>query len=336
MTILQKLTQHHNLPQIKAADLMRQIMSGKMSDVMKSAVLTALAAKGETVDEIVGMARVMRKFSVKLPIKNPLLDTCGTGGSGLQRLNVSTAAAFILAACGVRVAKHGNRASGGRCGSFDLLESLGAKIKLGPKQVAKTIKLTNLGFMFAPLYHPAMKYVALVRKELDIKTIFNILGPLTNPAGAKYQVLGVSEQSIAPKLLNVLKQLGTKHALVVYGEDGLDEITLTRPTRVWELASDGRVKKYKVKPEDFGLKSVNFSKIKGGDKKYNMKIIYDVLTGKLRNARRDLILLNAAAGLYVYGKVKSIKQGLITAQEAIDTGCVKTKLEQYIKVSKTV
>jgi anthranilate phosphoribosyltransferase len=334
MTFLQKLTQHQNLTQKEAAILMRQIMSGKMSDVIKSSVLTALAMKSETVDEIIGMARVMRKFSVKVPAKNPLLDTCGTGGSGLPRLNVSTAAAFILAACSVRVAKHGNRASGHRCGSFDLLESLGARIELGPKQVAKTIKSTNLGFIFAPLYHPAMKYAVPVRKKLSIRTVFNILGPLTNPANAKYQILGISDPKLGPMMIEVLSRLGSKRAMVVCGEDGLDEITLTESTRVWELMPSGRVKKYIIKPENFGLKSVSFSKIKGNDRKYNTKVIYDVLTGKLRGARLNLILLNAAAGLYVFGKAKSIKQGLAIAQKAVESGKVKVKLEEYIKLTK--
>ena len=334
MTILQKLTQKQNLTQKEAADVMREIMSGKMTDVMKAAVLTALAMKGETIDEIVGMAKVMRQFSVKVKAHNPLLDTCGTGGSGLPRLNVSTASAFILAACGVRVAKHGNRSSGERCGSFDLLEALGAKIELTPKQVTQTIKMTNLGLMFAPLYHPAMGHVVPVRKELGIKTIFNILGPMTNPAGANHQILGISDPGLGPMMIEVLRRLGSKHVMVVYGEDGLDEITMTTSTRVWELTSSNKIKKYKIKPQDFGLKQVSFDKIKGGDKKYNARVIRDVLTGKLRDSRRDLITLNAGAGLYVYGKARSIKQGLTIAQKVIDDGSVKAKLEEYVKLSK--
>jgi anthranilate phosphoribosyltransferase len=211
---------------------------------------------------------------------------------------------------------------------------LGARIELGPKQVAKTIKSTNLGFIFAPLYHPAMKYAVPVRKKLSIRTVFNILGPLTNPANAKYQILGISDPKLGPMMIEVLSRLGSKRAMVVCGEDGLDEITLTESTRVWELMPSGRVKKYIIKPENFGLKSVSFSKIKGNDRKYNTKVIYDVLTGKLRGARLNLILLNAAAGLYVFGKAKSIKQGLAIAQKAVESGKVKVKLEEYIKLTK--
>jgi len=336
MKILSKLIQKQNLTTQESQNLMRKIMSNKIINVQKSAILTALSIKGETINEIAGMAKAMRKISKKVPIKNPLLDTCGTGGSTLPRLNVSTASAFILAACGVRIAKHGNRSSSGRCGSFDLLEGLGAKIELKPNKVAKTIKKTNLGFMFAPLYHPAMKHVILVRKKLGIRTVFNILGPLTNPAGAKYQILGISDPNLGFKMIKVLKALGTKRALIVYGEDGLDEITLTSPTKVWELNDEKKIKKYQIKPADFGLKQVNFDKIKGGKIKYNTKAIRDILTGTNTGPQRDLVVLNAGAGLYIYGKTKSIKQGIKLAEQAIDNRKAGQKLEQYIKLSKTV
>lgn len=333
MNILTKLTTYQSLSAQEASDIMRMMMSDKMSDTIKAAILTALAIKGATSEEITAMARVMRKFSVKVPVKNPLLDTCGTGGSGLPRLNVSTATAFVLAACGVKVAKHGNRAASGRCGSFDLLEALGAKIELGPTQVAETIKKTGLGFMFAPLYHPAMKHVMPVRQQLGIKTIFNILGPLTNPAGANHQILGVSDPKLGPMMANVLKKLNTKRALIVCGFDGLDEITLTGPTRIWEL-KDGKIRTYIIKPQDFGLKVVPFAKIRGSYKEYNVKVIKEVFSGKIRDSRRDIIVLNAAAGLYVYGKVNSIKAGLALAGKAIDEGRVEKKLNEYIKASQ--
>lgn len=333
-TLLKKLTARHNLSQKKASELMRKIVSGEMSDAMKAALLAALATKGETIDEITGMARAMRAYSVKVPTKNPLLDTCGTGGSGLQCLNVSTASAFILASCNVRVAKHGNRKATSKCGSFDVLEALGAKIELNPKQVAQTIKQTNLGFIFAPLYHPAMKNVMPVRKELGIKTIFNILGPLTNPANAHYQVLGVSNPKLGQTMISVLKKLGSKRALVVYGEDGLDEMTVTSATRVWELTKNGNIKMYRVKPENFGIQRARFTKIKGGDAAYNARVIRGVFEGTITNAQRDIMFLNAGAGLYIYGAAKSIKEGVALAREAVVSGVVKKKLEEYISISK--
>src|SRR3990167_8052480 len=332
---LKKLTARQNLTQKEATMLMRELVSEKLSDVSKSALLTALAMKGETIEEITGTAEAMRKLSVKIHMKNPLLDTCGTGGSGLQPLNVSTASAFILAACGVRVAKHGNRAASGRVGGFDVLESLGAKIELNPKQVAQTIKQTGLGFIFAPLYHPAMKNIMPVRKELGIKTIFNILGPLTNPAGARCQVLGVSEKRLGPMMISVLKKLGAVRALVVYGEDGLDEITITAPTKIWELKNKA-IRFYSITPEQFGIKRAPFSKIKGDDAAYNARAISGVFDGNIIDARRDIILLNAAAGLYVYGAVVSIKKGLTLAREAVSLGKARSKLAEYIITSNAV
>lgn len=333
-TLLQKLVSHQNLSQKEATQLMRELMSDTLSDILKAAILTSLATKGETIEEITGMTRAMREFSVKVPFKNPLLDTCGTGGSGLQRLNVSTASAFILASCGVRVAKHGNRAASGRVGSFDVLEALGAKIEFGPSQVTRTIKETNLGFMFAPLFHPAMKNVMPVRKELGIKTVFNILGPITNPANAQYQVLGVSRPELGPIMATVLKNLGARGALVVYGEDGLDEITVTSSTKVWELAGNGNIKTYRIKPGDFGIQQTPFAKIKGGDAAYNARVIRGVFDGSIADARRDIMVLNAAAGLYVYGAVQSTKEGTALAQKAVVSGRVKKKLEEYIAISK--
>lgn len=335
-TLLQKLILRRDLTQKEARFLMRELMSDTLSDILKAALITALATKGETIDEITGMAQTMRECAIKVPAQNPLLDTCGTGGSGLQRLNVSTASAFILAACGARVAKHGNRAASGRVGSFDVLETLGAKIELSPAHVARTIKETNLGFMFAPLFHTAIKNVMPVRKELDIKTIFNILGPLTNPTGAQYQILGVSYRELGPTMATALKNLGAKRALVVYGEDGLDEITTTAGTRVWELRERGAIITYRIKPQDFGIKRVPFAKIKGGDAAYNARVIRGVFDGAITDARRDIILLNAAAGLYVYGSARSIKEGVAIAGEAIRNGLAKAKLTGYIAMSKKI
>lgn len=334
--LLKKLISRQNLTQKEGAILMRACMAETVTGTLKAALLAALAVKGETAEEITGMAREMRALSVKVPVKNPLLDTCGTGGSGLPRLNVSTAAAFVLASCGARVAKHGNRAASGRVGSFDVLETLGAKIDLNPAQVAQTVKKTNLGFIFAPLYHRAMKHVMPVRKELGIKTVFNILGPLTNPANAQYQVLGVSKPELGPLMINALKNLKTKRALVVYGEDGLDEITVTAATRVWELTENGRVKTYRIAPEDFGMKRVSFQKIKGGNTAYNARVIRGIFEGTIKAARRDLVLLNAAAGLYLYSAARSLKNGIEHARKAIDEGRARKKLEEYIALSRSV
>jgi anthranilate phosphoribosyltransferase len=332
---LRKLVAQENLTQKEAALLMRELVSETVSDTLKAALLTALAIKRETIDEITGMAREMRAQSIKVPAKNPLLDTCGTGGSGLTRLNVSTASAFILASCGACVAKHGNRAASGRVGSFDVLEALGAKVELTPKQVAKTIQKTNLGFMFAPLYHPAMKNIMPVRKELSIRTVFNILGPLTNPAQAQYQILGVSNEKLGVQMITVLKKLGCKRALVVYGEDGLDEITITAPTKIWELKNN-TIHKCKISPEQFDIQRAQFSKIKGGNAAQNARVIRGVLKGTITGAQRDIILLNAGAGLYVYGTTPSIKKGIELAREAVITGKAKVKLAEYINASNVV
>ncbi len=335
-TFLKKLTARQNLTQKEATLLMRELVSDTLSDTLKAALLAALATKGETIDEITGMAREMRAHSIKVPVQNPLLDTCGTGGSGLLRLNVSTASAFILAACGVRVAKHGNRAASGRTGSFDVLEALGAKIELTPKQVAQTIQKTNLGFMFAPLYHLAMKNIMPVRKILGIKTVFNILGPLTNPANAQYQILGVSNEKSSEQIIIALKNLGCARAMVVYGEDGLDEITITAPTKIWELTQASAIKTSRITPEEFGIKRASFEKIKGGDAAYNARVIRGVFDGNITDARRDIILLNAGAGLYVYGVARSIKGGIVLAREAVMSGKAKTKLAEYIAASNAV
>lgn len=336
ISTIKKLVEHQSLSYSEARQLLRDFVGESMSDVQKAALLIALAAKGETVEEITGMARAMRELSVKVPVKNPLLDTCGTGGSGLTRLNVSTASAFILASCGVRVAKHGNRAASGRVGSFDVLEVLGAKIELSPDEVARTIKETNLGFIFAPLYHPAIKNIMPVRKELGIRTVFNILGPLTNPANAKYQVLGVSDPKLGATMIAALQKLGCKRALVVHGEDGLDEITMTAPTRVWELTQRGTVKTYRIKPQDFGIKQVPFSKIKGGDAAYNARAILGILDGTITDGRRNLVLLNAAAGLYVYGKVKSLGGGVARAKNSVITHETQKLLNRYLALTRAM
>lgn len=327
--IIKKLSLSQNLSCEEAEDVMQVLMKGEMPHEDMVSFLRALAKKGETAEELTAMAKVMREFSIKVDASEDVIDTCGTGGSGLPRLNVSTASAFVLGALGVKVAKHGNRGAGGRCGSFDLLEALGAKIELNAGQVVEALLKTGLGFMFAPLYHPAMKHVMPVRKEIGTRTVFNILGPLTNPAGAKRQVLGVSSKEIAPKMIHVLQNLGSKEVMVVHGDDGLDEITLTGITNVWHF-KDGAIKEYDITPEQFGFSKAAFDEIKGGDVKYNKEVIEKILRGAITDARRDLVVINSAAGLVVSEKAESLEKGIKMAVKALENGSVAKKLDEYV------
>lgn len=335
ITILKKLSQKQDLTIEESSAAMDMIMSGENTPAQTAAFLSLLSAKGESADEITGMAKVMREFGVKVETDMPLLDTCGTGGSGLPRLNVSTASSFVLAAAGVKIAKHGNRAAGGRCGSFDVLEALGARIELNAEHVKKTIEEIGLGFMFAPLFHPAMKNVVPVRKEIGIRTVFNILGTLTNPAEAKYQILGVSDESIAPKMIEVLKNLGSKKVLLVHGKDGLDEITVTTETKIWEL-NNGDIKEYEISPEQFGMKRVEFDAIAGGNAQENADVIKKILNNEIKDARLDIVLLNVAAGLIAYEKAGGFEEGIEIARETIENGKAGGKLEEYIGFSKSL
>jgi anthranilate phosphoribosyltransferase len=335
IAILKQLTARNDLSAQEAEDAMRALMSGDMTHAQTASFLTALAMKGESVEEMSAFVKVMRSCALPVSVSGKALDTAGTGGSGLVRLNISTAVCFVLAALGVRVAKHGNRKFGGNCGSFDVLEALGANIELTPEQVEKTIAKTSLGFMFAPLFHPAMKHVAPVRKEIGIRTVFNVLGPLTNPAGARHQLIGVSSLSAAPKLVEVLKNLGSDHVLVVRGEDGLDEITLCGSTRVWEL-KNGNIAEFTIQPEDFGMNRVEFEEIKGGDVAYNKMVIEQILRGKIRDARRDMVALNSAAGLIAYDETHTFEEGIQLARVALESGQAGQKLDEYIEVSRSV
>lgn len=330
--LLKRLVLKQDLSQQDAETAMRQIMAGELTPSQTAGFLVALTMKEETVEEITGMTKVMREFSEKVRVEGVVLDVCGTGGSGLPRFNVSTTSAFILAAGGVKVAKHGNRGAGGRCGSLDVVEGLGAQINLGPAQVEKCLQQTNLGFISAPLFHPAMKNVVPIRKELGIRTIFNILGPLTNPAGAQYQVLGVSNPHIATKMLEVLRNLGSQRVMVVHGEDGLDEITLTGKTLVWEL-NQGEIRNYILQPEDFNLSRCTFDEIAGGDVHQNVLIVRGILEGAYLGPKRDLVLINAAAGFLVYGVVQNFKEGLELARDMVESGKARAKLEAYIEAS---
>ncbi len=313
------------------ADAMREIMGGKGTDAQIGAFLTALRVKGESIDEITGAATVMREKVSAIKAPAFTIDTCGTGGDMSHTFNISTTAALVAAACGVPVAKHGNRSVSSSCGSADVLEALGVKIDLEPAKAEKCLESTGFAFMFAPLFHPAMKFAIGPRKEMGIRTIFNILGPLTNPAGAQRQVLGVFSDHLTEVMAHVLLNLGTTHAFVVHGEDGLDEITNTDRTRVSELR-EGTVKTYSISPEDFGLAKCGKEDLVGGNAGENAKITLNILDGQ-KGPGRDIVLMNAAASLVAADKVKNFIEGVTAASRAIDSGAAKKKLEEIKEVS---
>ncbi len=315
----------------EASTAMREIMEGEVTPAQLGAFLTALRVKGETPEEIAGMATIMREKSQKVDVDGTLVDTCGTGGDGKGTFNVSTAASFIAAASGLKVAKHGNRAASGSCGSADVLEALGVKIDLGPEGVKRCIEEVGIGFMFAPTFHPAMRHAAPVRREIGIRTVFNLMGPLTNPAGAQRQLAGVPDVSLGDKMAEVLKLLGSQHSLVVHGEDGLDELTLGARTRVWEVR-DGKVHSYIVSPDELGLPWVPVEQIKGGDPAENALILRRLFQGEAGPVR-DVVLLNGAAVLMVGGKARDLKEGIGLARDAIDSGEALRKMEALVELS---
>lgn len=314
----------------KEAEALAQMMfMGEGEEETIATLLKNLAEKGESVSEITGFAKVMREKSVKIPCdQEKTVDTCGTGGSGLPRFNTSTFVAFVLASLGVPVLKHGNRAASGRCGSFDVLEVLGIKVEVPASTVSEHFQKTNLGFLFAPLFHPAMKFVAPIRKKIGIRTIFNLLGPLSNPGLVKRQVIGVPSKEIARKMIEVLKNLGHIHALVVAGSDGLDEVTVTGETFVYEL-KDGKITSFIFDPVEYGIKTVHFNEIQGGTAEENAKLFLDLLYGRENGALKDLIIVNSAFGLIVAGFARSIKEGIEKAKEALESGKVKSYFENY-------
>ena len=327
---IEKVRKRIDLSEAEMRDLFEEIMSGKAEYADIVAFLDGLRKKGETVTEITAAALVMREKSFHIKVDGGgVVDTCGTGGTGLNTFNISTTAAFVVAGCGVRVAKHGNRSSSGQCGSADVLEALGVKINIEPGSVAKCIKETGIGFMFAPAFHAAMKHAVGPRKELGGKTVFNILGPLSNPAGATHQVIGVYDAKLTEVMAGVLKNLGSKRAFVVHGNDGLDEITITGSTKISEL-DKGRVRTYEVSPEDFGLKRAPLGDIKGAGPKENAESVISILKGE-RSARRDVVLANAAASLVCAGKAKDFKDGVKLAGESIDSGKALEKLSKLVE-----
>lgn len=309
---------------------MRDIMEGQATDAQIASFLTALRIKGETVQEITGAVKVMREKATKIKAPEYTVDTCGTGGDMSNTFNISTTSAFIVAACGVPVAKHGNRSVSSRSGSADVLEALGVKIDLEPEKVEKCLEATGFGFMFAPLFHPAMKYAIGARKEMGIRTIFNILGPLTNPAKAERQVIGVFSDALTKPLAEVLANLGAKHAFVVHGEDGLDEITNTDKTKISELKNKG-IDTYFIAPEDLGFKRAEKQDLLGGTAEENAKITIDILKGKT-GPKRDIVIMNAAAALITGDKAKSFVEAAEKASKAIDSGAALKKLEE-VKVA---
>jgi anthranilate phosphoribosyltransferase len=341
MTITEAIKRVIDCQSLTAAEaeaVLELIMTGQCTEAQIASLLTALRMKGETTDELTGFARVMRrKAHAVRPLAftgagDILIDTCGTGGDISGSFNISTAAAFVVAGCGLRVAKHGNRSVSSRCGSADVMEALGVKIELTPERIASCIDEVGIGFLHAPLLHEAMKHVAAVRRQLGVRTIFNMLGPMTNPAGANAQVIGVYAKYLTEMFAHTLKSLGSARALVVHGSDGLDEITITGASRVTEL-QNGEVKTYEIQPEDFGLSRATLEEVKGGDAKYNAEIVISVLGGE-RNARRDIVLLNAAAALIVGNRVKDFQEGIQLAAESIDSGAAIARLQRLIEFTQ--
>jgi len=326
-----KLTNKENLSYEEAKAVMNEIMSGEASDVQKSAYLTALTMKGETIDEITGSAEEMRNHAVQLSHEGDVLEIVGTGGDKSDSFNISTTSSLVIASAGVPVAKHGNRAASSKSGAADVLESLGVNITISPQKSAELLQNIGICFLFAQSYHTAMKYVGPIRKELGIRTIFNILGPLANPASANLQVMGVYDESLVEPLAKVLSNLGVKRALVVYGQDRLDEISASAETSVCEV-KDGTFKSYTISPEQFGLTRCKKEELTGGTPDENAAITKAVLAGE-QGARRTAVVLNAGAGLYVAGKADSIEEGVRLAEELIDSGKAEKKLEEFVKYS---
>ncbi|MFA5146383.1 MAG: anthranilate phosphoribosyltransferase [Candidatus Omnitrophota bacterium] len=341
---IEKVVRRIDLTEDEMRGVFGEIMSGKATPSQIGSFITALRMKGETVEEITGAAKVMREKSAR--IKTPgssigmdrddinideetIIDTCGTGGSGTNTFNISTTVAFVVAGCGLKVAKHGNRAASSKCGSADVLEALGLKLDKGPEKVEACLREVGIGFMYAPLFHGAMKYAIEPRREIGIRTIFNLLGPLSNPANATSQVLGVYDARLTGTIATVLRNLGARRAFVVHGMDTLDEITITGKTMVSEL-KNGKIKTYYVTPEKFGMKRAPMEEIKGGSAIENAEIVLSVLSGE-RGPRRDVVLLNASAALVAGSKAKNFKDGIKMAEESIDSGRAVDKLHRLIE-----
>ncbi|WAC73676.1 anthranilate phosphoribosyltransferase [Roseateles sp. SL47] len=331
---LTRVIDHREIFHDEMLALMRRIMGGEMSPVTAAAILIGLRVKKETIGEITAAAQVMREFSVKVPLQpGPhLVDVVGTGGDGAHTFNISTCAMFVAAAAGAQIAKHGNRSVSSKTGSADVLEALGVSLSLSPQAVADCVHKTGIGFMFAPNHHPAMKNIAPVRKELGVRTIFNILGPLTNPAGATNILMGVFHPDLVGIQVRVMQRLGAEHAVVVYGKDGMDEISLGASTMVGELRN-GEIREYEVHPEDFGLQMVASRNLRVSGPEESRRMLLGVLADEAGPAR-DIVLLNAGATLYAANVVDSIAAGIAKAREAISSGAARTKLDQFVAATQ--
>ncbi len=330
---LVKLVERKDLTEAEAESAMKCLMSGEATPAQIASFLTALRMKGETIQEITAFARTMRSFaSCIFPnVEGPLVDTCGTGGDKIKTFNISTAAMFVAAGAGVTIAKHGNRSVTSKAGSADIIEAFGARIDLPPEEVQRCIEDIGIGFMFAPRFHGAMKHATPVRREMGIRTVFNILGPLTNPAGAQSQVMGVYDAALTEKLAQVLKNLGSKQAMVVHGLDGLDEISTIGGTQISELLK-GDVRTYKVRPEDFGFKRATPEMIAGGDIAENVRTVLRVLRGE-KGPKREIVLLNAAAAIFVGEKSRDIMEGIEVAANSIDSKLAYEKVVQLVEAT---
>ncbi len=328
-----KLVERRDLTEAEAEAAMKCIMSGEATPAQIGSFLTALRLKGETIEEITAFARVMREFAARITPKvdDVLVDTCGTGGDKIKTFNISTAAMFVAAGAGLLIAKHGNRSVTSKAGSADVVEALGARIDLPPEEVQRCIETIGIGFMFAPRFHGAMRYATPVRREMGIRTVFNILGPLTNPAGAQAQVMGVYDVEFTEKLARVLGKLGCKRAMVVHGMDGLDEISTLGETQISEL-NGGEVRTYKIAPEDFGIERTSPETIAGKELDENVRMMLRVLRGE-RGPRRDIVLLNAAAAIVVGGKARDLHEGIAIAANTIDSGRAYDKVVQLVKAT---
>jgi anthranilate phosphoribosyltransferase len=330
---LKKIVNHQDLQQEEMARMVTEIFSGEITDAQVGAFMAALATKGETFEELAGAAQAMRRKALRVDVPAAtVVDTCGTGGDGASTFNISTTTAFVVAGCGVTVAKHGNRSVSSRCGSADLLEALGVNLNTDPEVVEEAVSGIGIGFLFAPLYHGAMKYAAKARKEVGLRSIFNMLGPLTNPAGANCQLLGVYAPQLTEMFAQALKMLGSRRAFVVHGHDGLDEISVCAPTRVSELAN-GQIRTFDISPEQFFGEMADPQSMTGGDPAQNAEITRRILAGET-GPRRNVVLLNAAAALTAAGKAAGLGEGISLAEAALDSGAAAEKLAQLVRFTR--
>ena len=331
--LLGTLLSGRSLDRGQASWAMDRIMEGEATPAQLGAFLAALRLKGESVEEIIGLVETMRRISKKVEVDYPVVDTCGTGGDRSGSVNVSTMAAMVVAGAGAKVAKHGNRAASSSCGSADVLEVLGVKVDLGPEGVRRCLDEAGIGFCFAPVFHPSMRHVGPIRKELGVPTVFNFLGPLSNPAGARFQALGVSDKSMAPRMLEVLAALGSERVLIFRGFDGLDELSTTGPSNLWELEA-GELRESVIDPLDYGIPRAAPSALAGGSAENNARVVREVLDGR-EGPDRDVVVLNSAAGLIAAGVVPGFAEGISLAKESLDSGRARSALTRLVEVSNS-